>query len=159
MSSAAPHSDLQDCRTTKGATWQNVVDCFFLYFETRDASKLSLGGSSITYTALTGAMAQLVKQVLTWHLTNGVAYDCAQAMVCFNSEGSALGAKAICYLSRDPSGTADVVVFALHGCEPTQKYKGRNKPSKTQLAAGELTNQKRRSDELGFQVKRTRNRE
>ena len=99
-------------------------------------------------------MAQLVKQVLTWHLTKGAAYECVQAMVCFNSEGSALGAKAICYLSRDPSGTADGVVFALNGCDP-MKYKGKNRPSKTQLAAGELASQKRRSDELGFQVKRT----
>ena len=88
-------------------------------------------------------------------LRPGVAYECVQAMVCFNSEGSALGAKAICYLSRDPSGTVDVVVFALNGCDPTQKYKGKNKPSKTQLVAGELASQKRRSDELGFQVKRT----
>ena len=54
MYSAAPHSDLQYCQTAKGATWQNVVDCFFLYFETRDASELSLTGSSITFTALIG---------------------------------------------------------------------------------------------------------
>ena len=76
-------------------------------------------------------------------------------MVCFNSEGSALGAKAICFLSHDSSGAADGVVFALNGCDPTMKYKGKNRPSKTQLAAGELASQKRRSDELGFQVKRT----
>ena len=63
-------------------------------------------------------MAQLVTQVLTGHLTKGVAYDRAQAMACFNPEGSALGAKAICYLSYDPSGTADGVVFALNGCDP-----------------------------------------
>ena len=158
MVSAAPLSDLQYCQTAKGATWQYVVDCFFLYFETRDAAKLNLGDSPITYSALMGAMAQLVKQVLTWHLTNGNAHDCVQAMVCFNLEGSALGAKAICYLSHDSSGTADGVVFALNGCDPTMKYTGRSKPSKTQLAADELASQKRRSDEMGFQVKRTKKR-
>ena len=42
-----------------------------------------------------GALAQLVTQVLTGHLTKGVVYDCVQAMVCFNSEGSALCAKAM----------------------------------------------------------------
>ena len=42
-----------------------------------------------------GALAQLVTQVLTGQLTKGVAYDCAQAMVCLNSEGSALCAKAM----------------------------------------------------------------
>ena len=95
MSSAAPRSDLEYCRTKKGATWQNIVRCFFLYFETRDDSELSLTGSSTTFTALLGALAQLVTQVLTGHLTQGAAYDCAQAMVCFNSEGSALCAKAM----------------------------------------------------------------
>ena len=156
MVSAAPRSDLEYCQTAKGATWQNVVDCFCLYFETRDAAKLNLGDSPITYAALMGAMAQFVKQVLTWHLTNGNAYGCVHAMVCFNSEGSALGAKAICYLSHDSSGTADGVVFALNGCVPTMKYTGRSKPSNAQLAAGKLASQKRRSDEMGFQVKRTK---
>ena len=80
-----------------------------------------------------GAMAQLVKQVLTWHLTNGNAHDCVQAMVCFKSEGSALGAKAICYLSHDSSGTADGVVIALNGCDPRMKYTGRSKPTKKQV--------------------------
>ena len=28
MSSAAPRSDLEDCRTKKGATWQSIVHCF-----------------------------------------------------------------------------------------------------------------------------------
>ena len=79
----------------RGATWQSVVDCFFLYFETRDAAQLNLGDAPITYGALMAAMAQLVKQALTRHLTHGNAYDCVQAMVCFNSEGSALGAEAI----------------------------------------------------------------
>ena len=82
MVSAAPHSDLQYCQTATGATWQNVVDCFFLYFETRDAAKLNLGDSPITYVALMGAIAKMVKQVLTWHLTNGNAYDCVQVYDC-----------------------------------------------------------------------------
>ena len=69
-------------------------------------------------------MAQLVKQVLTWHLANGRVYDCVHVMVCFNYEGYVLGANAICYLSHDSSGTADGVVFALNGCDPTMKYKG-----------------------------------
>ena len=60
-----------------GATWQSIVDGFCLYFETRDDSELSLTGSSITFTALLGALAQLVTQVLTGHLTQGAAYDCA----------------------------------------------------------------------------------
>ena len=158
MSSAAPHSDLEYCRTQKGATWQSIVHCFCLYFETRDDSELSLTGSSITFTALLGALAQLVTQVLTGHLTQGAAYDCVQAMVCFNTEGSTLGSKAICYLTNDPSGTADGVVFKVTGCDPTDKYSGKNKPTKTQLAAGELGSQKRRSNELGFQVKRTQKR-
>ena len=156
MVSAAPLGDLQYCQTAKGATWQDVVGCFFLYFETRDVAKLNLGDSPIKYGALMGAMAQLVKQVLTWHLTNGNAHDCVQAMVCFNSEGSALGAKARCYLSHDSSGTADGVVIALNGCDPKMKYTGRSKPSKTQLVAGELASQKKRSDEMGLQVKRTK---
>ena len=61
-----------------------------------------------------------------------------QAMVCFDSEGSALGAKAICYLSYDPSGTTDGVVFKVIGRDPTDKYSGKNKPTKTQLDAGEF---------------------
>ena len=126
-----------------------------MYFETRDDSELSLTASSIAFTALLGALAQLVTQVLTGHLAKGAAYDCVQVMVCFNSEGSTLGAEAICYLSYDQSGTADGVVSKVTGCDPTDKYSGKNKPTKTQLAAGELGNQTRRSNELGFQVKRT----
>ena len=125
MSSAAPRSDLEYCRTQKGATWQSIVHCFCLYFETRDDSELSLTGSSITFTALLGALAQLVTQVLTGHLTQGAAYDCVQAMVCFNTEGSTLGAEAICYLTYDPSGAADGVVFKVTGCDPTKNTQAR----------------------------------
>ena len=119
---------------------------------------MSLTGSPIRFTALMGALAQLVTQVLTGHLTKGVAYDCVQAMVCFTSEGSRLGAKSICYLSYDPPGTADGVVFKVTGCDPTDNYSGKNKPTKTQLATGELGSQKRRSNESGFKVERTRKR-
>ena len=97
-----------------------------------------------------GAPAQFVTQVLTGHLTKGVAYDSVQAKVCLISEGSAFGAKAICYLSYDPSGAADGVVFKVTGCDPTDKYSGKNKPTKPQLAAGELGSQKRRSNEFGL---------
>ena len=120
MSSAAPHSDLEYCRTKKGATWQHTVHSFFLYFETRDASELSLIGSPIRFTALMGALAHLVTQVLAGHLAKGAVYDCVQAMVCFNTEGSTLGSKAICYLTNDPSGTAAGVVFKVTGCDPTK---------------------------------------
>ena len=158
MSSVAPHSGLEHSRTQKGATGQSIVHCFCLYFETRGDSELSLTGSSIAFTALMGALAQLVTQVLTGYLTKGAAYDCVQAMECFNSEGSTMGAKAICYLSYDSSDAADGGVFKVTGCDPTDKYSGKNKPTKTQLAAGELGSQKRRSNELGFQVKRTQQR-
>ena len=102
-----------------------------------------------------GAMSQLVKRVLTWKLTNGYAHDSVQALVGFNSEGEALGAKAICYLSHAKSSdTADAVVVALNGADP-KKYTGRNQPSKNQLIAGELASQKKRSSEIGYQVERT----
>ena len=49
----------------------------------------------------------------------------------FNSEGEALGAKAICYLSHAKSSdTADVVVVALNGVVPEMKYTGTKQPSK-----------------------------
>ena len=103
---------------------------------------MSLTGSPIAFTALTGALAQLVTQVLTGYLAKGAVYDCAQAMVALISEGSTMGAKAICYLSYASSDTADGVVLKVTGCDPTDKYSGKNKPTKTQLAAGELGNQK-----------------
>ena len=138
-----PHSDLEYRRTKKGATWRTIVHSCFGYFETRDASELSLTGSPIRFTALTGALAQFVTQVLTGYLTKGVVYDRVQAMVCFNSEGSTMGAQAICYLTYDSSDTADGVVLKVTGCDPTDKYSGKNKPTKTQLVAGELGSQEK----------------
>ena len=98
----------------------------------------------------------MVKRVLTWKLTNGYAHDSVQALVGFNSEGEALGAKAICYLSHAKSSdTADVVVVALNGALPEMKYRGKKQPSKKQLIDGELASQKKRSSQIGYQVERT----
>ena len=69
-----------------------------------------------------------------------------------------MGAKAICYLSRGESGRADRVVFNLNGYNPTMKYTGKNKPSKKQLAAGELASQKRRCLDMDLNIKRTKKR-
>ena len=71
MVSIAPLKDLYYCQTSKGAHWPAVVGSFETYFETQNAAKLTLTGSPIKFSALMPDMSQLVKQVLTWKLTNG----------------------------------------------------------------------------------------
>ena len=97
-------------------------------------------------------MNQLIKQLLTWYLTHDKVYECVQALVCFNEEGTFLGSSATCYLSHNPAGRADRVIFKLPGLEPEKKY---TNPTHAQSDAGVCGSQKRRSEDLHYIVRRT----
>ena len=155
LKSAAPVDDLEWCYTTGGATWQPVVHCLDRFFESRGTCKLMLGGWPVTFIQLLGIISQLIKQLLTWYLTNcddEKMNDCVSALVCFNCASKSLGARARCHLKYDSDGVAHGVVFRTTGHKPENKYTRRTRPTKTQMNTGVLQSQQRRSDNIVLRI-------
>ena len=107
-----------------------------------------LNDEAVSFSQLLGIMSQLIKQLLTWYLTNcdyEKMNECVFALVCFNDESEKLGASARCHLKYDSDGVG--VVFKKDQ-KPENKYTGRTRPTSTQMNAGVLQSQQCRSEDL-----------
>lgn len=117
---------------------------------------MKLNGSHVKIGQLMGAMAQMMKQLMT-HYLDKEGPECVKAVIKFNEQSHLLEADSRCMFTYDEySRRFDGVIFKL-SLKPEHKFTNRTRPTQFQRKSGVLRSLKgRSSDQLMLKVQRTK---